>query len=80
MKKLLLSLTMVSMVVAIGAPVTSQSASGEVTTAGKEFEFHTFDGAGHAFFAPDRPSYRPEAATEGWHRIWEFFGRHLATH
>jgi dienelactone hydrolase len=37
MKKLLLSLTMVSMVVAIGAPVTSQSASGEVTTAGKEF-------------------------------------------
>ena len=47
--------------------------------AGKEFEFHTFEGAGHAFFSTDRPSYRPEAATEGWRLIWEFFGRHLAT-
>ncbi len=45
----------------------------------KEHEFHSFDGAGHAFFAVDRPSYRPEAATEGWRLIWEFFGRTLAT-
>ena len=48
-----------------------------LTEAGKEFEFHTYEGAGHAFFATDRPSYRPEAAVEGWQRIWEFFGRHL---
>ncbi len=48
-----------------------------LTDAGKEFEFHTYEGAGHAFFATDRPSYRPEAAGEGWQRIWEFFGRHL---
>jgi carboxymethylenebutenolidase len=47
--------------------------------AGKEFEFHTFEGAGHAFFATDRPSYRPEAATEGWRLIWEFFDRNLAS-
>ncbi len=46
--------------------------------AGKTFEFHTFDGAGHAFFATDRPSYRPEAAVEGWRLIWEFFGSLLA--
>jgi carboxymethylenebutenolidase len=46
--------------------------------AGKEFEFHTYEGAGHAFFATDRPSYRPEAAVEGWQRIWEFFSRHLS--
>jgi carboxymethylenebutenolidase len=45
---------------------------------GKAFEVHTYDGAGHAFFAVDRPSYRPEAANDGWHRIWEFFGRYLA--
>jgi carboxymethylenebutenolidase len=45
--------------------------------AGKTFEFHTYDGAGHAFFATDRPSYRPEAAVEGWQRIWEFFDRYL---
>ena len=49
-----------------------------LTEAGKEFEFHTYEGAGHAFFATDRPSYRPEAAAEGWQRIWEFFGRNLS--
>ena len=48
--------------------------------AGKEFEFHSYPGAGHAFFATNRPSYRPEAANEGWARIWDFFGRHLASH
>jgi carboxymethylenebutenolidase len=45
---------------------------------GKAYEFHTYDGAGHGFFATDRPSYRPEAANEGWERIWEFYGRYLA--
>ncbi len=45
---------------------------------GKTFEFHSHEGAGHAFFAVDRPSYRPQAATEGWQRIWEWFGRYLA--
>ena len=45
---------------------------------GKVAEFHTYDGAGHAFFAVDRPSYRPEAANQGWREIWDFFGRHLS--
>jgi len=62
------------------APAEVEELERALTTAGKEFEFHTFDGAGHAFFAPDRPSYRPDAATEGWQRIWAFFGRHLTTH
>ncbi len=43
----------------------------------KAHEFHTYEGAGHAFFASDRPSYRPEAANDGWQRIWAFFGEHL---
>ena len=34
--------------------------------AGKTYEFHSYEGAGHAFFATDRPSYRPEAANDGW--------------
>ena len=50
-----------------------------LTEAGKEFEFHSFEGAGHAFFSVDRPAYRPEVATEAWNLIWSFFGRHLAT-
>jgi len=45
---------------------------------GKEHEFHTFSGAGHAFFSVDRASYRVEAAVEGWDKVWAFFGRHLA--
>jgi carboxymethylenebutenolidase len=44
----------------------------------KEYEFHTYDGAGHAFFSVDRPNYSVEAAADGWARIWDFFGRHLA--
>ncbi len=46
--------------------------------AGKEYEFHTYEGAGHAFFATDRPSYRPEAAKDGWQRIFAFYGKYLA--
>jgi carboxymethylenebutenolidase len=46
--------------------------------AGKEHEFHTYEGAGHAFFSVDRPAYRPEAATDGWQKIWDFYGRYLA--
>jgi len=45
----------------------------------KTFELHTFDGAGHAFFNTDRPSYRPEAAARGWELVWDFFGRYLSS-
>ena len=45
--------------------------------AGKAYEFHRYEGAGHAFFSVDRPSYRVEAAQDGWQRIWAHFGQHL---
>ena len=44
---------------------------------GKPYEFHRYDGAGHAFFSIDRPAYRPAAAVDGWRRIFDFFGTHL---
>ena len=44
---------------------------------GKTCEFHSYDGAGHAFMQVDRPNYRPEAAVDAWQRIWAFFGRYL---
>ncbi|WP_376768885.1 dienelactone hydrolase family protein [Amycolatopsis acididurans] len=53
--------------------------SAELERHGKPHEFHTYEGAGHAFFAVDRPSYRPEAANEGWRRVFDFFGTNLAT-
>jgi carboxymethylenebutenolidase len=46
---------------------------------GKPHEFHTYENAGHAFFAVSRPAYRPEAATDGWQKIWDFYGRYLAS-
>ena len=47
--------------------------------AGRIYEFHRYDGAGHAFFSPDRAAYRPEAALDGWARIWAFLGAHLGS-
>ncbi len=49
----------------------------ELTRLGKPHEFHSYEGAGHAFFCVDRPSYRVEAALEGWARISEWYGRYL---
>jgi carboxymethylenebutenolidase len=49
-----------------------------LTDAGKEFDFHVYEGAGHAFFSVDRPSFRPEAALEAWGLIFDFFGRTLS--
>jgi carboxymethylenebutenolidase len=44
----------------------------------KPHEFHIYEGAGHAFFAVNRPLYRPEAAVDGWARVLDWFGRHLS--
>jgi len=46
--------------------------------AGKTYEFHSYEGAGHAFFSVNRPAYRPEAAMDGWAKIWDFYGTYLA--
>jgi carboxymethylenebutenolidase len=52
---------------------------GLLKAAGKPYEFHRYDGAGHAFFSVDRPSYRPEAAVDGWEKIWAFLAANLAS-
>jgi carboxymethylenebutenolidase len=44
---------------------------------GKTYEFHRYDGAGHAFFSVDRPSYRVAAALAGWQRVQAFYATHL---
>jgi carboxymethylenebutenolidase len=59
-------------------PAEMKQLGAELDRLGKAYEFHVFDGAGHAFFAVDRPSYRPEAANAGWRHIFRFFGEHLA--
>lgn len=60
------------------SPQETAALSAELHRLDKPHEFHTYDGAGHAFFAVDRPNYRPEAAVAGWKRVFDFFGRHLS--
>ncbi|MFJ1586033.1 dienelactone hydrolase family protein [Streptomyces sp. NPDC088197] len=48
-----------------------------LTDLGKEYEFHSYEGAGHGFFAVDRPNYNVPAVQDGWERIADFYGKHL---
>jgi carboxymethylenebutenolidase len=50
----------------------------ELKAQGKTYDFHTYDGAGHAFFSVDRPAYRVEAANDGWEKITAFYATHLS--
>jgi alkanesulfonate monooxygenase SsuD/methylene tetrahydromethanopterin reductase-like flavin-dependent oxidoreductase (luciferase family)/dienelactone hydrolase len=45
---------------------------------GKTYEFYRYDGAGHGFFAPDRPSYRVQPAVDGWRRVFAFYEKYLS--
>ena len=60
------------------SPAETKSIEQVLKGHGKTYQFHTYQGAGHGFFATDRVSSRPEAAKQGWERIWEWFGRYLA--
>ena len=45
---------------------------------GKTYEFHRYDGAGHAFFNTSRSAHRPEQAADGWEKVFAFLRKHLA--
>jgi carboxymethylenebutenolidase len=45
---------------------------------GRTYEFHRYDGAGHAFFNASRIAYRPEQAADGWQKVIAFFHKNLA--
>lgn len=61
------------------SPAQVDRTEAELRRHGKTYEFHRYDGAGHGFFATDRPAYRPVQAADGWGKVFDFFGRHLAT-
>jgi carboxymethylenebutenolidase len=46
--------------------------------AGKEYEFHRYDGAGHGFFYYDRAAYRQEQAMDGWSKVYTFLDTKLS--
>jgi len=46
-------------------------------SSGQEVQVDVYEGAGHAFFADYRPTYRPGPAAKLWTRIVPFLERHL---
>ncbi len=44
--------------------------------AGKKSEIHTYPDMPHGFHADYRPSYRKEAAVDGWKRLLDWFKKH----
>ena len=63
-----------------GSPSPEQvdATEAELKKHGVDYEFHRYEGAGHGFFATDRPSFRPVQAKEAWEVVFDFYGRHLA--
>jgi len=50
----------------------------ELKRLGKDFEFHTYDGAGHAFMDHTNPDrYHEASALAAWPRTIDFFNNHL---
>ena len=47
------------------------------SASGQEVQVDVYEGAGHAFLADYRPTYRPEPAALLWERIVPFLHRHL---
>jgi carboxymethylenebutenolidase len=60
------------------SPEQVKELAAALDAAGKSYDFTSYPNAGHAFFATDRPSYRPEAANAGWEKIAQFYGKYLA--
>lgn len=63
------------------APSTEEVAELEAALKelGKEYEFHVYENAGHAFFSVDSPKYRTAVALDGWQKVCEWFTRYLET-
>lgn len=45
---------------------------------GKVYEFHRYDGAGHAFWYHDRGAFRPQQAMESWELVFAWFEKYLS--
>jgi carboxymethylenebutenolidase len=61
----------------IGEKLRERALLSPLGQSGQEVKVDVYEGAGHAFFADYRPSYRPGPAAELWAEIVQFFARHL---
>ena len=51
----------------------------ELKRLGKDYEFHSYPGAGHGFFYYHTPGYRQEQAVDGWNKTWAFLEKSLGS-
>jgi carboxymethylenebutenolidase len=59
------------------SPADVERIEKELKRFNKTHEFHTYENAGHGFFAVDRPSYRQHAAVDGWRKMLAWFEKYL---
>jgi len=62
------------------SPALAERLREHAGASGQEVQVDVYEGAGHAFFADPRPSYRPEPAALLWERVVPFLARHLQSH
>jgi len=59
------------------SPALGEELRERAAASGREVTVDVYEGAGHAFFADYRPSYRPQPAAKLWERVVPFLARHL---
>ncbi len=59
------------------SPAIGDELSRRAAASGQETIVDVYEGAGHAFFADYRPTYRPEPAARLWERVVPFLDAHL---
>ena len=59
------------------SPAEVETFAAELDKHNKNYEFHTYPGAGHGFNCNARASYRPESARDAWGKAMAFFDTHL---
>jgi carboxymethylenebutenolidase len=61
------------------SPELGEQLRERASASGQEVEVDVYEGAGHAFFADYRPTYRPQAAAKLWQRVVPFLAGKLAS-
>ena len=59
------------------SPADVAKLDAELTRLGKQHEFHSYAGVGHAFMNSDRPGYRPDVAVDAWAKCLGWLQLHL---
>ena len=61
------------------APDQVNALEEELKKNNKKYEFHRYDGAGHAFWYYHAPAYRQQQAMDAWARVFSFFAENLGS-